>query len=403
MSNLEIKQTEQLPALSRWETLKLFRGAISPDYFKNHVRPMFYEKCGNDAEKVHELGLTQMHKHGKAFKKIAPFFFEKPRELRIKVKGLEFVPFGTAAGMDKNGEAFDAFENVFGFQEPGTVIVNKRDGNKPIRVAALESELDLFNAQGFPSKGLDYFNNNLTKYRDEGGKAIIYVSICGLPLSETNALELALSEMDTLMSTLNPRVQGFVWNPASPNTAALKVLRVPDIFKQTAELMKSHAPEKLLLVKLGTYEPEEKAESLKLVKAFIDGGGDGVVTTNTKPFQKDQLPSGIRETWGYGSAGRSGKFLIPYMLRSIEDIRIAEPNAIIVGTGGAMYQQDTALEAFESGATMLEGLTPYTYYGPGLASKIMGDLAWKFSNAAEGEPRSLKELQRTAQLRLRKQ
>ncbi|MDE1768656.1 MAG: hypothetical protein KGH62_04785, partial [Candidatus Micrarchaeota archaeon] len=301
--------------------------------------------------------------------------FKPPKQLIIKINGEHVLPLGTAAGMDKNGKALEAFGNLFGFQEPGTVVIEPRLGNPRVRVTTLKDSIDLFNAPGFPSKGLDYFLKNISEYRRKGGRAIIYVSICGLP-SEGRATANAMKEMEVLITTLRTYVDGFVWNPFSPNTKALEKLRTAATFYETGRLMDELAPGKLKMVKIGPYDetPAELKKTLILINAFFEGGGQGVVTTNTYPFSKEMLPESIREKWGYPTAGRSGTFLTDYMLRSINDIRNAFRDSVLIfGTGG-ISDGITAYKAFKAGANALEGYTPYVSYGPGLVRNIMDGL-----------------------------
>ncbi len=363
---------ERLPSLGLKDKTKLLRGALNIEYFKDITRPMLYRICskeGDPAEAVHDLILQTMHEQ-RHFSKLLSPFFAPPKNLTISVNGIDVIPFGTAAGLDKNGDALAVLGQIFGFQESGTVVLYPRKGNKKPRVAVDEMNFGLYNAQGFPSKGLEYFIDNISEYRRNGGNGIVYASVCGLPLSEKNAVPTAMEEMETLVTKLRPFVDGFVWNPFSPNTAALTKLRHPVIFYKTAQLMTQLAPNKLRLVKMGPYEPEETYNALNLIGKFLDGGGHGIVTTNTKTFPKDRLPEHVREDWGYSSAGRSGEFLREYRMRSIRDTRRAFPDAVIIGTGGISTPHD-AYSTFKAGATMIEGYTSYTFLGPCLVTWLM--------------------------------
>lgn len=349
---------------------KMFELSLDkPWIFRRIVKPELYRRSGGDPEAVHEyvlemlddIDVSEMLRR----KDISP---EVSERLKITVNGQRIVPFGTAAGMDKNCDALKPFSYIFGFQEPGTVVVHQRSGNNRPRIATDEKLEDLYNAQGFPSQGKEYVQRNLSQFRNFDPNAVIYLSICGLPLSLQRYIKVAMEEMETLLKDLHPYVNGFVWNPFSPNTAALTRLRTREIFRKTAELMKLYAPDKLRLVKMGPYEDnnDERKQSLALVNSFLKGGGHGVVTTNTKMFPKDQIP--VR-TWGYPSGGRSGRFLQPYIMRSVRDYRKAFPNAVIVATGG-IFDGDNAYETFKAGATMLEGYTPYAFHGLGLLPKM---------------------------------
>lgn len=358
------------------EKLKLLRGLFDPKVFKDSVRPVLYKRAGNDPEAVHELVLEVLHTHSQAMKALSRFF-RPPEELRITINGKPIMPFGTAAGLDKNGDVLEPLSYFFGFLEPGTVVLNPREGNNRLRVAAVEEELDLYNAQGFPSKGAAYFVSNLREYgKVSKDRVPVYANVCGLPVSEVGAVQAAMYEMAVLLNTLNRYVDGFVWNPSSPNTAALKLLRDLGLFRETASLMKQYAPDKLRLAKLWTYEPGEGKEALKFVEKFLEGGGHGVVTTNTKTFPKEEIPS---PDWGYPIRGRSGRFLKPYLIRSVRDIRSAFPESIIIATGG-IYTGRDAFDAFLAGANMIEGYTPYTFYGLGLLKEIQRGLLERLKN-----------------------
>ncbi|MSP79245.1 MAG: hypothetical protein EXR67_06835 [Dehalococcoidia bacterium] len=381
-------------ALNSLERFVFEQSLRYPVLFRKLVRPQLYQRNHSDPELVHEAALKllgdpvvidTLNKH-------YSLLFKAPPELTIELAGRHIAPFGTAAGFDKNGDALEALSHVFGFQEPGTVVLYPRPGNPRPRVATDDAHEDLYNAQGFPSQGLDYFLANLTRYRNSTFRprpSSIFVSICGLPPAEQHAVEFALKEMETLLTRIAPFADGFVWNPFSPNTAALSLLRKPEVFRETARLMWKHAEQKLRLVKMGPYEPDtaEATDSLKLVEAFLEGGGHGVVLVNTKAFPKDQVPV---KTWGYPSAGRSGRFLKPYRLRAVRDIRQAFPQAVIIASGGISDGLD-AYETFKAGATALEGYTPYTYHGYGLLAHIARGVAYHLQ--AEGY-KNLEELQK---------
>lgn len=376
------------PKMGVLDKIMLVRGTLDTKYYMHSVRPLLYRKCNNDPELVGEVMLDTLKKNELGMQMLSGFF-NAPEELRISINGKAVVPFGSAAGLDKTGDSLLPLSNVFGFLEPGTICVKPREGNARPRIAVDDANLDMYNAQGFPGKGLDYFLNNLREYRKQNGKVPVYVNICGMPLTEQNAIALAMDEMKELLTKLEPYSDGFVWNCASPNTEALKKLRDPQIFNDTSKLMKELAPNKLRLVKMWPYEPEDRDASLKFVFNFLEGGGHGVMVTNTKMFPKEQIPA---QNWGYKSGGRSGTFLKPYRLRAVKDMRKEFPDAIIVAAGG-INNGDDAYETFKAGANLLEGYTPYTFYGLGLLREIEKGVMQRM--VAEGY-RDMEELQADA-------
>ncbi len=351
--------------LTLGEKMMLFRSLFSPEFFKTSVRPLLFDKAGGDPELVHEMVVGLLDRYRLPSKTLSAFF-RAPKQLMIDVNGQTLVPFGTSGGLDKNGDALESLSHVFGFMEPGTILVDPRAGNDRPRVAVDEKNLDVYNALGFPSKGVDYVLSKLMQYRKSNNKTPVYANVCGLPISEENAIDVAMDQMKILLTKLSPYVDGFVWNPASPNTSALKLLRNAEVFRGTAELMKDCAPEKLRLVKLWPYEPEENTFAVNLVKSFVEAGGHGTVVVNTKPFPKNDIPAA---SWGYPTGGRSGKFLKDYRLRATKEMRLALPDAVIVSCGG-IYDGDDAYETFKAGANMIEGYTPYIFYGLGLVREL---------------------------------
>ncbi len=386
------------PRLSFYESAMLLRGMYNPEYFRERVRPSLARKCDGDVEKVHDLLIETAHRLRGPIRQLG-MGYRPPKNLEVNFNGVRLsAPIATAEGLDKNADALDALRLFFPLQQPGTVVVHPRDGNPRVRVAALDVQSEMFNAQGFPSKGIDYFSANLREYRKHGGDGAVFASICGLP-DQAKGIETAMQEMYSMMRLLGPYVQGFIWNPASPNTKALEQLRTPETFLQTAQLMDSAAKGKVLLVKMAPYEPADRTAALNLFTSFVDGGGHGAVTTNTKLFMKHELPPQIRDTWGYPSAGRSGTFLTSYMLRSVHDMRVQRPDSVIGATGG-IFDAATAIAAFQMGATYVAGYTPYAFNGPGLAREIMGGVSRAIERSRDA---SLAELQKSVRELARKE
>ncbi len=344
-----------------------YKGLKDSNFFKRIVRRAVYLLNNNDSEEVHDFTLNILNKYEDIILNESKNF-DFP-DLYLKLNGRKIKPFGTAAGLDKNGSAIAPLSHLFGFLELGTVIVNSRDGNKKPRVFVDEKNEEIYNAQGFPSKGLEYFLKNIKEYREKGGNAYLLVSVCGIP-SDENKLDYAFKELENLVSEINPYADGFVWNPFSPNTSALSALRNPNEFERNAKLVREISGNKLNLVKMGPYDLEKRQEWLELVRSWLNGGGDGIVAVNTYLVPKEKIPV---KNWGYKSAGRSGRFEQVYRQRAVKSARINFPNSVIIATGGidSAYQ---ALSAFEAGANAVEGYTPYTFYGFSLLKEICLDI-----------------------------
>jgi len=335
-----------------------FTFALKHPTFFRHVARRFAYRNRSDPEDVHAYALDLLKKHESAIEQHAAFF---DNGLRVEIKGKPVKPIGTAAGMDKNAESLAPLSHVFGFQEVGTIVKEPRQGNPQPRIAVDNQNEDMFNAQGFPSKGLDYALDNIVRYR-ERGDAIIYASVCGLP-NESDPVESAKRELGELCYHLAPHVDGFVWNPFSPNTASLTELRTPESFDAHAHLLRAMGKDKLILVKMGPIM-DDGTHWLELLDAFMQGGGDGASMVNTYMVDKTQVPS---TNWGYPSAGKSGRYLREHRMRALKTARSAFPQGIFFGTGGIYEKQD--VHDTLNHADAIQGYTPYTFYGLGLVRK----------------------------------
>jgi len=357
--------------IERWA----FRKSLEdPEFFRQYIRKRAYKMAKGDPERVHEIALEKLVEHEEAVREVAPRF-DFPN-LHINLHGFNIMPFGTAAGLDKNGDALSPLSYLFGFLEPGTVVVDQRVGNQRPRVVVDEFSEEVYNAQGFPSKGLEYFVNKVSVHRKHR-KTPLFISICGIP-PEPEKLDTAYRDLEILCKILDPFADGFVWNPFSPNTAALTALRTPKEFRTSAQLITSVVGKrKLKLVKMGPYDQGKNADWLQLIAAWIEGGGDGIIAVNTYLVPKDNVPS---IEWGYPSAGRSGKFLQIYRQRAIADARANFPKAVIIATGG-IDSANQAWQALEAGADLLEGYTPYTFHGFGLLQILAKGLEEKLKSS----------------------
>ena len=347
-----------------WLEREMFRKSLTnPVVFKNFVRRVAYGLAGGDPEKVHEMALEALREYSDVVKEVSGNF-DFPN-LHVDVCGKDVMPFGPAEGLDKNGVALNSLAEIFGFVPWGTCVVPQRDGNKRPRVAMDEKNEIGYNAQGFPHLGLDAAEDKVKEY---SGLKSLLSSVCGIPPSPEK-IDVAYGELEILTARLAPYSDGIIWNPFSPNTDALKLLRTKEVFTKSAGLVRKIIGDKLLLVKMGPYDDnsEKRNEWLSLAEAFLEGGGDGIVAVNTYMIPKEQVPS---KDWGYPVAGASGKFLPDYRQRAITDFRQAfGKKPFLIGVGG-IDSAEEAFAAFEAGANVLAAYTPYIFNGFGLLPQI---------------------------------
>ena len=118
-----------------------------------------------DPELAHNLSIKFLSKTGSS-----PFNILYKQSLHhspISVMGIEFRnKIGLAAGLDKNGEAIDAFDAMgFGYVEVGTVTPKPQPGNLKPRIYRLKKSRAVINRLGFNNKGVDNLLTNLKARR----------------------------------------------------------------------------------------------------------------------------------------------------------------------------------------------------------------------------------------------
>ena len=333
-----------------------------PLLFRRVLRRLAYlrYKGYRDPENVHDRALELLNECDDILEKHQEEF-DFP-DLYVKIKGREMLPFGTAGGLDKNGDAITPLSRIFGFLEIGTITLEPRRGKLRPRIAVYDREEAVYNNQEFPSKGVNYVARKLEEHIKKRTRVIpIYANIAGLSdeTAKPKAIKAAIEEIKLLVKILDPFVDGFVWNPSSPNFSMLKYLRTPEVFKEVAGAIAEYTPNKVKLVKMHPYEPAEMYSWLDLVGAFIDNGGDGIVGVNTRKGSKRQIPV---KWWKYESAGESGRPLYLYRMRAVHDARKAFPDIIILATG-AIYDGADVCQTIKAGADGVECYTPITQYG----------------------------------------
>jgi dihydroorotate dehydrogenase len=138
-----------------------------------------------------------------------------------EVMGLKFKnPIGLAAGLDKNGDYFNALGKLgFGFVEIGTVTPQPQAGNPLPRLFRLVEEEAIINRMGFNNKGVEYLAKNVLSRRYQG--------VLGINIGKNKITpdEDALSDYEKCMDIVYPLADYITINISSPNTPGLRNLQ----------------------------------------------------------------------------------------------------------------------------------------------------------------------------------
>ena len=354
-----------------------FKASLDPSLFKLYRKYLYSRHKAtaelSQAEVIHEVAKEHLARMADKFRKNESYFDPGP-QLEVRVAGhMLKSPVGMAAGFDKDCEMLEATSYVFGYLNPGSVLKDPRAGNPQRRLAVDDEREALINAQGYPHKGLDNTVRNLRKFAKEPrGRAKILLNFSGI--TETYTEDAVLDTCKKIIKQTAPHVDfGFEDNRTSPNTDFNKTLQTPEFTKKMIDLMNSHVPKGLVKAsKVAPYSSlpptdDERKARLKSIKVFYENGGQAIVLGNTRPV--DTGKSRLTKDFARPVAGESGRPLLPYMLRMVEDVHREFPDLTIIACGGIWGGED-AWQALQKGATLVQLYSALTFRGFGVVREI---------------------------------
>jgi dihydroorotate dehydrogenase len=331
-----------------------------------------------DPEKAHNLTFFLL-KLSKYFPGFLKFMGENKANshpsLSKNLFGLNFKnSVGLAAGLDKNGIAFNELGNLgFGFIEIGTVTPKPQPGNEKPRLFRLPKNEALINRMGFNNDGVVEAAKLLKKRKNN---SLIIGGNIGKNKLTSN--ENAVYDYEICFNELYEVVDYFVVNVSSPNTPNLRDLqeKIPltNLLNSLQAINNSKLKPKPILLKIApdltNTQLDDIIEIVKHTKL------SGVIATNTT-ISRDGLDYYKQEIDKIGLGGLSGK---PLAKRSTEVIRYLKEksnNAFpVIGVGG-INSADDAIEKIEAGADLIQLYTGFIYHGPKLISDINNRLIKK--------------------------
>ena len=360
-----------------------FKASLDPSLFKVYRKYLYSRYKATDelaqAEVVHEKAKERLLKMTpKLIQNMS--YFDPGDKLAVNIENHRLKsPVGIAAGFDKNCDVLRPTSYVFGFLNPGSVLKDPHAGNlqRPksdgtVRIVVDERREAIINAQGYPHKGLDYTITNLKKFSEGSkGKAKILLNFSGI--TDVNTEDAVLDSCKEILVRSAPYVDfGFEENRTSPNTDFNNVLQTPEFTKKIIDLMNTHVPGKVKVSKISPYSKlppsdDERKTKLKSIKVFYEGGGQMVTLCNTRSVDTKSIT--LSRNFARGVAGESGRPLLPYMLKLVDDVHRAFPDMAIIACGGIFSGED-AWKAYENGATLLSLYTALTFYGFGVIRSI---------------------------------
>jgi len=318
-----------------------------------------------DAEQAHDIALKAIqaaHCTG-----TSSFLANKPAPLPTKVFGIEFPnPVGLAAGLDKNGDYFEALSALgFGFVEIGTITPRPQSGNPKPRMFRVPRSEAVINRLGFNNKGVDYLVNRVSRSHFKG--------VLGINIGKNKETpnEKAINDYLACLTRVYPLASYITVNISSPNTQGLRDLQQEDALRRLISTLREsqeklgaqHGARKPMLLKIAPDLNGMEMDSIAHV--LIDCQIDGVICTNTTIDRSNIQGQEFTEETG-GISGRPLFAKSTFVLKEMTE-RL-DKKIPIVGVGGILSGADAA-EKIRAGASLVQFYTGMIYRGPELIAE----------------------------------
>lgn len=324
-----------------------------------------------DPETSHEFSMDMLGAAGRL--QLLGLFVSKVPNNPVTVMGLHFPnPVGLAAGLDKNGDYFNALGELgFGFVEIGTITPKPQPGNPRPRLFRIPEQQAIINRMGFNNKGVDHLLRQVNKRR--------YKGILGINIGKNAATPVENAVDDYLIGLRKVYTQAdyITVNISSPNTPGLRDLQFGD---SLSALLKRLKTEQLALqAAQGRYvpmavkiAPDMDDEAIKQVADILQAQGmDGVIATNTTIGRE-----GV-ETYvaSQEAGGLSGLPVRDKSTRVIEALHSHLGGKLpIIGVGGILDGESAAAK-IKAGASLVQVYSGFIYRGPALVAEAAAAIA----------------------------
>lgn len=282
----------------------------------------------------------------------------------VEVMGLRFPnPVGLAAGLDKNGDYFNALGALgFGFVEIGTVTPRAQPGNPRPRLFRLTGHNAIINRMGFNNKGVDHLIGQVKQRQYQGVLGI------NIGKNATTPVENALDDYRICLQKVYPYADYITVNLSSPNTPGLRKLQFGDsltellggIKREQIALADSHQKYVPIAVKIAP-DMDEKAVR-EVAAALLEIGLDGVIATNTT-IGRDGVEDDPQHREAGGLSGAPVRDKSTRVIRQLAEY--LDGRLPIIGVGG-IDSGEAAIEKIEAGASLVQIYSGFIYRGPAL-------------------------------------
>ena len=324
-----------------------------------------------DPEVSHEFSLDMLGATERL--KLLELFISAPAYNPVEVMGLRFPnPVGLAAGLDKNGDYFNALGALgFGFVEIGTVTPRPQPGNPQLRLFRIPEREAIINRMGFNNKGVDHLVDQVRKRRYQG--------ILGINIGKnaTTPVENAADDYLIGMRKVYAHADYITVNVSSPNTPGLRDLQFGDSLNRLLETLKKEqltlqeAHQRYVPVAVKIAPDMDDIAIAQVATALAEQGMDGVIATNTTIGREGVEGCVNSEEAG----GLSGLPVRDKSTRVIAGLHSHLGGKLpIIGVGG-IFDGPSAVEKIKAGASLVQIYSGFIYRGPAVVTEAASAIA----------------------------
>lgn len=333
-----------------------------------HIRDVLFRF---DAETSHELSLDLL---GAAERlRLLRLFAPKVASNPVQVMGLTFDnPVGLAAGLDKNGDYFNALGALgFGFVEIGTITPRPQPGNPQPRLFRIPEAQAIINRMGFNNKGVDHLVAQVKKRR--------YKGILGINIGKNavTPVENAVDDYLICLRKVYDYADYITVNISSPNTPGLRNLQFGDSLSQLLAPLKQEQTR--LHQATGRYVPiavkiapdMDESEIHQVAGVLVQEEMDAVIATNTT-ISRVGVEGHANATETGGLSGLPVRDKSTFVIRTLN--ASLGGKLPIIGAGGIL-DGASAADKIRAGASLVQVYSGFIYEGPSLISRTVDGIA----------------------------
>jgi dihydroorotate dehydrogenase len=312
-----------------------------------------------DAERAHTLTIAALAAWARVGAPLASRTADSV--LSTRVAGIEFAnPLGLAAGADKDAKGVAGFHALgFGCVEVGTLTPLPQDGNPRPRLFRLVEDRAVINRMGFNNGGLAAGLARIPARR---------AGVLGINVGANKDAADRIADYVAGVTAAAPAADYVTINISSPNTPGLRDLQhgaaLTDLLA-ACDAARGSTP--LFLKVAPDLTPAQVDE---LARAAIDHRIDALIVGNTTVSRP-----ALRSANAGEAGGLSGAPLAGLARERLRDFRKATGGAVALIAAGGIDSGPEAYARIRAGASLVQVYSALVYEGPGLANRLLRDLA----------------------------